>query len=94
MKTVSKGKLKAQMLAYFREVEATGEPLIVTDYGREVLEVRPVARSFPNGGEFLRAYHSGPVQDESVVIPGERELLSSESISDWETLNQISNQEW
>ena len=41
VKTVSKGKLKAQMLAYFREVEATGEPLIVTDHGRAVLEIRP-----------------------------------------------------
>lgn len=30
------------MLEYFREVEATGEPLIVTDRGREVLEIRPV----------------------------------------------------
>jgi antitoxin (DNA-binding transcriptional repressor) of toxin-antitoxin stability system len=41
VKTVSKGKLQARMLEYFREVEATGEPLIVTDHGREVLEVRP-----------------------------------------------------
>jgi antitoxin (DNA-binding transcriptional repressor) of toxin-antitoxin stability system len=39
---VSKGKLKSKMLEYFREVERTGEPLIVTDHGREVLEVRPV----------------------------------------------------
>ncbi len=30
------------MLEYFRQVEPTGEPLIVTDRGREVLEVRPV----------------------------------------------------
>ncbi len=39
---VSKAKLKAKMLEYFREVERTGEPLIVTDHGREVLEIRPV----------------------------------------------------
>ena len=39
---ISKGKLKAKMLEYFREVERTGEPLIVTDHGREVLEVRPL----------------------------------------------------
>ncbi|MGY8654344.1 MAG: type II toxin-antitoxin system Phd/YefM family antitoxin [Verrucomicrobiia bacterium] len=44
MKTVSKGKLKAKMLEYFREVEATGETLVVTDHGREVLEVRPLVR--------------------------------------------------
>ena len=37
---ISKGKLKAKMLEYFREVERTGEPLIVTDHGRSVLEIR------------------------------------------------------
>ena len=42
MKTVSKGKLKGKMLEYFREVERSGESLIVTDHGREVLEVRPL----------------------------------------------------
>ena len=42
MTVVSKSKLKARMLEYFREVERTGEPLIVTDGGREVLEVRPL----------------------------------------------------
>lgn len=42
---ISKGKLKAKMLEYFREVERTGEPLIVTDHGREVLEVRPLAQT-------------------------------------------------
>jgi len=46
MKTVSKSRLKARMLEYFREIEATGEPLIVTDRGREALEIRPV-----NGGQ-------------------------------------------
>jgi prevent-host-death family protein len=42
MPTVSKSELKARMLAYFREVEATGEPLIVTDAGRPVLRVVPI----------------------------------------------------
>lgn len=42
---VSKGKLKAKMLEYFREVERTGEPLIVTDHGRSVLEIRPVPQT-------------------------------------------------
>ncbi len=44
VKTVSKGKLKAKMLQYFREVEASGEPLIVTDHGKEVLVIRPVGQ--------------------------------------------------
>lgn len=42
---VSKGKLKAKMLEYFREVERTGEPLIVTDHGRSVLEIRPLPQA-------------------------------------------------
>ncbi len=40
--TVTKGKLKAKMLEYFREVERTGEPLIVTHRGRAMLEIRPI----------------------------------------------------
>lgn len=38
---VSKGEFKAKALEYFREVERTGEPLIVTDHGRPVVEIRP-----------------------------------------------------
>ncbi len=37
---VSKSALKAKALEYFREVETTGEPLIVTDHGKPKLEVR------------------------------------------------------
>ncbi|MEM6910187.1 MAG: type II toxin-antitoxin system prevent-host-death family antitoxin [Verrucomicrobiota bacterium] len=55
---VSKGKLKAKMLEYFRQVEQTGEPLIVTDRGREVLEVRPIGRS-ARVEEVLATYRAG-----------------------------------
>lgn len=37
---VSKSALKAKALEYFREIETTGEPLIVTDHGKPKLEVR------------------------------------------------------
>jgi prevent-host-death family protein len=43
MKTVAKHLLKAKMLAYFREIEATGEPIIVTSHGKPVLTVAPYA---------------------------------------------------
>ena len=43
-KTVSKGKLKAKMLEYFREVESSGETLIVTNNNVPVLEVRPIKK--------------------------------------------------
>jgi len=39
--TVSKSKFKARALEYFREVERTGRPLIVTDHGRPVLKIVP-----------------------------------------------------
>lgn len=42
---ISKSKLKARMLAVFREVEASGEELIVTDHGRPALRITRVPRS-------------------------------------------------
>jgi prevent-host-death family protein len=39
--TVSKSALKARMLEIFREVEASGEELVVTSHGRPVLRVVP-----------------------------------------------------
>ncbi len=42
MKTVSKGVLKAKMLEYFREVEQTGEELIVTNNNVPTLKVVPI----------------------------------------------------
>lgn len=39
VKTISKGRLKAQMLAVFRDLERTGGELVVTDHGRPVLKV-------------------------------------------------------
>lgn len=41
MVTVSKSALKARMLEYFRQVEQTGEELIVTSDGLPVLKVVP-----------------------------------------------------
>jgi len=41
MQTVSKSLLKAKMLQYFRDVEKSGEELLVTDNGMPVLKVIP-----------------------------------------------------
>jgi antitoxin (DNA-binding transcriptional repressor) of toxin-antitoxin stability system len=38
---VSKSEFKAKALEYFRQVEASGEHIIVTDHGKPTLEVRP-----------------------------------------------------
>jgi antitoxin (DNA-binding transcriptional repressor) of toxin-antitoxin stability system len=37
---VSKSQFKARALEYLRQVEATGEPVIITDNGRPTVEVR------------------------------------------------------
>ena len=42
MNTVSKSKLKANMLQIFREIEITGEILIVTDHNKPVLKITPI----------------------------------------------------
>ncbi len=45
MVSISKSALKARMLEYFREVERTGEELIVTSDGVPVLKVVPFSQT-------------------------------------------------
>ena len=40
--TISKSKLKAKMLEIFRNLEASGEEMIVTDHGKPVLKIVPI----------------------------------------------------
>jgi prevent-host-death family protein len=42
---VSKSKFKPRSLEYFREVESSGEPLIITDRGRPVLTIAPFGKA-------------------------------------------------
>jgi len=42
MTVISKSKLKAHMLQIFREIEASGEDVIVTDRGRQVLRIQAI----------------------------------------------------
>jgi antitoxin (DNA-binding transcriptional repressor) of toxin-antitoxin stability system len=42
-KTVSKSEFKPRALAFLREIEETGEPLVLTDRGRPVLRISPYA---------------------------------------------------
>lgn len=45
IREVSKGQLKARMLQIFRELETEGGELVVTDRGRPVLRILPIART-------------------------------------------------
>jgi antitoxin (DNA-binding transcriptional repressor) of toxin-antitoxin stability system len=42
-KTASKSQFKPKALAYLREIELTGEALVLTDHGRPVLRIEPYA---------------------------------------------------
>lgn len=74
---VSKGQFKAKALEYFREVERTGEPVIVTDHGRPVVEIRP--------------YH-GAEKDPLALLKGSvlkyRDPTLPVADSDWEALSE------
>ena len=52
--TVSKSKFKPQALEYFRQVEESGEPLVITDRGKPVLKILPYRQQSLKGLEALR----------------------------------------
>lgn len=54
LKTVSKSQFKAKALALFREVEASGESIVITDHGKPTLELSPYRASHPDPLEALR----------------------------------------
>ena len=68
MLKVSKGKLKAKMLAYFRQVEETGEELIVMSNNIPTLRVIPIKKN--QTVEEIFADLRGKVKiDDSVMEP-------------------------
>jgi prevent-host-death family protein len=75
--TVSKSKFKPQALEYFRQVEESGEPLIITDRGKPVLKVLPYSQQPIKGLEALR----------DSVVKYENPFESVE-LDDWEYLTQ------
>lgn len=77
MITVSKSELKAKMLAYFRHVEETGEPLIVTSHRKPVLRVEPIRKQISIAEEFA-AY-------QGKLVAREEDILAS-TVDEWEDL--------
>jgi predicted nicotinamide N-methyase len=72
---ISKSEFKAKALELFRRIEASGEPVLVTDHGRPKLEVRRYEAPVENPLEWLR----GKVifSDESIDPVG---------VDDWDIL--------
>ncbi|MEC5218685.1 putative nicotinamide N-methyase [Actimicrobium sp. GrIS 1.19] len=53
-KQVSKSEFKSKALEYFRQVEASGQSVVVTDHGKPALEVRRYRNLERNPLEVLR----------------------------------------
>lgn len=45
MEYVAKSELKPKMLEYFRQVEKTGEPIIVTSHNKPVLKIERIEKT-------------------------------------------------
>jgi prevent-host-death family protein len=54
MTTVSKSQFKAKALEFFREVERTGQPIIITDRGNPVLKLCAYATELREATNVLR----------------------------------------
>ena len=66
--TISKSKLKARMLEIFREVEESGQELIVTDNGRPVLKIVPIEKRSTVDEVFGDLYGTATIH-EDLTIP-------------------------
>jgi antitoxin (DNA-binding transcriptional repressor) of toxin-antitoxin stability system len=72
--TISKSKLKAKMLAIFRQLEASGEELIVTDHGKPVLKIVPIKKKAAMSALF------GGLQGQATYL----EDINAPTLQEWE----------
>lgn len=73
--TVSKSKFKARALHYFREVEKTRQPIIITDRGKPVLKLAPYSH---DPEEALKQLRHSVIKYENPMEPV--------GLEDWEAL--------
>ena len=76
MASISKSKLKANMLRVFRDIEESGEELIVTDRNRPVLRVLPISKK-RTVEEVFGAIQSRPVYVENIDAPTAGEWIEA-----------------
>ncbi len=74
--TISKSQFKPQALKYFRNIQASGQELIITDHGKPVLKISPFTEDSQTVLEELR--HSVKHYENPMDPVGD---------SDWEILN-------
>ena len=73
---ISKSQFKPRALELFRQVEATGEPLIITDRGRPVLRLVP----YEQDDSVLLSRYQG-------MIRRYDDPLEPVGVEDWEALS-------
>lgn len=73
--SVSKSRFKPRALEYFRKVQASKKPLIITDHGEPVLRIVPFAK---DPARELQALRGSVLRYESPTEPV--------GLSDWEVL--------
>lgn len=73
MITISKGKLKAHLLQVLRELEQTGEEIIVTDRDRPVARIAPIQQGLTVEEAFADVY------GQMVVL----EAIDTPTIDEW-----------
>ncbi len=66
-RTVSKSKFKPRSLEYFRQIEESGEELIITDHGRPVLKILPYSKRDP--ADALKALRNTVLKYDSPTEP-------------------------
>ena len=76
MLTISKSKLKAQMLQIFRQIEQTGEEVIVTDNNHPVLRIQPITKKH-TFKELFSEYDGQVIYHEDINTP---------TTAEWEAL--------
>jgi len=72
--TISKSKLKAKMLEIFRQLETSGEELIVTDRDKPVLKIVPIRPTAPLAAVF------GDFQGQVIYL----EDLDTPTLAEWD----------
>ena len=74
--SVSKSRFKARALEFFRQVERTGQPIIITDHGTPVLKIMPY-REAPDAA--LRVLRESVVKYDAPTKPvGEEDWESGQ----------------
>jgi antitoxin (DNA-binding transcriptional repressor) of toxin-antitoxin stability system len=72
--TISKSKLKAKMLEIFRQIEASGNEIIVTDHDKPVLKIIPIKQKTAVTAVF------GDLQGQVTYL----EDINTPSLQEWE----------